>query len=60
MGGSRISEKWVQISCVKMAEGGGVLLHFISFLSPHRPGLGDIVISLPGVCPCKKLVRSIT
>ena len=49
-GGSRISGKWVQISCVKRVEGGG-LLGFISFLSPHRQGLGDIVISLPGIRP---------
>ena len=35
----------------KEGGGGGGVLGFISFLSPHRQGLGDIVISLPGVRP---------
>ena len=35
-GGSRISEKWVQISCVKMAEGGVVAFYLIFIPPPTR------------------------
>ena len=35
----------------KEGGGGGVVVGFYLILSPHRQGLGDIVISLPGVRP---------
>ena len=62
-GGSRISGKWVQISCVKRVEGGGGVVGFyLIFIPPPTRfgGYSDQPAWRPSVCLWKKLVRSIT